>query len=293
MILNLAYPDKSQIKFKRTMFPDGQQTIDLSNPDVLGEKISRGGSSVETEPIQIYSRFESFKDLELIICANQALLEFGCRNIHLYTPYFLGARSDRKFQDGGINYLKTVICPIINSQNFKSVTVLDPHSDVIEACLNNFVNIPNLDFASDVLKTQEFTQNVSRNVVLVSPDAGALKKVFKIQQKFGIENLIIGSKNRDIKGQITHTSISGMTPELSDKTFVIFDDICDGGRTFIELAKVIKEEYPNAKIVLAITHGLFTKGIAAVAEYFDHIYTTDSIIGRGSDENFTTLKVYE
>jgi ribose-phosphate pyrophosphokinase len=289
MILNLAYPDKSQIKFTRTMFPDGQQTIDLNSPDVLSEKITRAGGSVENNTIQIYSRFESFKDLELIICANQALLEFGCRNIHLYTPYFLGARSDRKFQNGGINYLKTVICPIINSQNFKSVTVLDPHSDVIEACLNNFVNISNLEFARNVILKQPKTNDI----VLVSPDAGAIKKVFKIQQEFGIENIIIGSKNRDIKGQITHTSISGMTPELSDKTFVIFDDICDGGRTFIELAKVIKEEYANAKIVLAITHGLFTKGIDAVAEYFDHIYTTDSIIARGSDENFTTLKVYE
>jgi hypothetical protein len=28
----------------------------------------------------------------------------------IYVPYFLGARSDRKFTEGGINYLKDVIC---------------------------------------------------------------------------------------------------------------------------------------------------------------------------------------
>ncbi len=57
---------------------------------------------------------------------------------------------------------------------------------------------------------------------------------------------------------------------------------------------LIKNEYgKDTKIVLAVTHGLFTKGVDAVLEYFDHIYTTDSIIARGSDENFTTLKVYE
>jgi ribose-phosphate pyrophosphokinase len=78
-----------------------------------------------------------------MICANQALLNLGVGRVHLYVPYFVGARSDRKFQNGGINYLKQVICPIINSQNFFSVTVLDPHSDVLEGCLKNFNKINN------------------------------------------------------------------------------------------------------------------------------------------------------
>jgi phosphoribosylpyrophosphate synthetase len=56
-----------------------------------------------------------------------ALRNLGVRKINLYVPYFLGARSDRKFTEGGINYLKDVICPIINSQKFKSVTILDAH----------------------------------------------------------------------------------------------------------------------------------------------------------------------
>lgn len=292
MILNIAYPELSQVEFKISQFPDGQQTVDISNPHLLYEKLTRTGNTLKDSSVTIYSRLNNFKDLELIICANQALLELGIQNVHLYTPYFLGARSDRKFQDGGINYLKTVICPIINSQNFKSVKVVDPHSDVLEACLNNFKSVSNLDFANKVLKNQEFTQNISRNIVLVSPDAGALKKVFKIQQKFSIENMIVGAKNRDINGQITHTSISGDVKDADDKTFVIFDDICDGGRTFTELAKVIKEQYGDVKIVLAITHGIFTKGIMAVAEYFDHIYTTNSVKDHGTDNIITTFNAY-
>jgi phosphoribosylpyrophosphate synthetase len=82
----------------------------------------------------------------------------------------LGARSDRKFTEGGINYLKDVICPIINSQKFKSVTILDAHSDVIEACIKNYKkhNVKLVKFAL----TNITKMSARENLYLVSPDAG-------------------------------------------------------------------------------------------------------------------------
>ena len=146
--LDLTNSENSDIKYKISKFPDGQQAITLD----LENTIFESGEQVVT----IKSRLNSFLDLELIICANQALIELGVKHhslklkeIALYVPFFLGARSDRKFLSGQSNYLKTVICPIINSQNFDRVTVLDPHSDVLEACLNNFQKITNINFASD------------------------------------------------------------------------------------------------------------------------------------------------
>ena len=196
----------------------------------------------------------------------------------LYIPYCTGGRSDRKFEEGGINYIKTVIAPIINAQNFEKVTVIDPHSDVLEACINNFESRSNHDLVVKALKNVDNKNEAQDRIVLVSPDAGALKKVFKIQQKFGIKNMIIGSKNRDLKGNITHTSIGGDVSDVENKTFVIVDDICDGGRTFIELAKVIKEKYyNNSKVILIVTHGIFSKGFDTIFEHIDEVYTTDSI----------------
>ena len=281
--LNLYPNQKKGLNYEIYKFPDGQQSI----------KIDSFAFQHDVLEVEIVSPFTSFLDLELIICANQALKEMGVRKVSLYTPYFLGGRSDRKFEEGTSNYLKTVVCPIINSQNFHRVTVLDPHSDVIEACLNNFKGIDTLDFASQVLK-DVYSTLVEANptsespVVLVSPDAGALKKVFKIQKATKIKNLVIGSKNRDIKGQITHTSISGLKDiNISNATYVIFDDICDGGRTFLELAKVIKKEKEDARIVLAVTHGLFTKGLPI--EHVDHVYTTDSIVRDFEPFRLTTI----
>ena len=263
--------DQLSCGYEISKFPDGQQTLKI---------VEKGYSTFDSlknnsQGITIKSRLNSFKDLELIVCANQCLKEIGVKKVRLYIPYCIGGRSDRKFEEGGINYIKTVIAPILNSQNFEKVTVLDPHSDVLEACINNFESRDNRYLFYQALRNID---NAKDGIVLVSPDAGALKKVFKIQQKFDIKNMIIGSKNRDLKGNITHTSISGEVDNAENKTFVIVDDICDGGRTFIELAKVIRRDYgKNSKIALVITHGIFSKGLDTIFEHIDEIYTTNSV----------------
>lgn len=261
MILNLVYPEKSGIKYKISKFPDGQQTIDIDY--------------IPTSIIEIRSRFNSFKDLELIICATQALRNMGATDISLYVPYFLGSRSDRKFQDGGVNYLKQVVCPIINSQNFSSVTVVDPHSDVLEACLNNFKKENNFELMKNILL--DLFRLDGEEIVLVSPDAGAYKKVYDIAKQFNIEKIITATKIRDLKtGNIVRTEIP-LPDQYNKLIYVIVDDICDGGRTFVELAKEIKLNRPTADIYLVVTHGIFSAGFGLLSEYFDKIYCTNSV----------------
>ena len=260
--LNLAYPEKTDIAFKVNQFPDGQQSLDIIDVDKIN------GSTVK-----IYTRIRSFRDLELIICANRILRNNGVHAVVLYVPFFLGARSDRKFKQGGVNYIKEVIAPIINSQNFDTVLTLDPHSDVLEACLNNFEKISNSIIVKSAL------QDINKeDVILISPDGGALKKIYDIAEEFDIPNVITASKHRDIKtGKITSTEVPLSDARYyKDSKFVIVDDICDGGRTFVELAKAIHVKVPDAKIYLVVTHGLFTSGFDELNKYFEKIYTTNS-----------------
>ena len=276
-MLNLVYPEKSDIKFTVSKFPDGQQSLTITTTDAWFRS--------PKNDVKIMSRLNSFSDLELILCATSALRNLeSIENIHLYVPYFLGARSDRKFTDGGFNYLKEVICPIINSQNYKSVTVIDPHSDVLEACLNNYRKVDNISLVKQALTKIDNTNEAREKVHLVSPDAGALKKVFHVAEYFEIDKLIIASKHRDIKtGRITHTEVPGLpnfdTP--GREKYVIVDDICDGGRTFIELSKAILEKRPKSmfgtEVYLIVTHGIFSAGFETLNQYFDKIYTTNSV----------------
>lgn len=264
--LNLVNPETSNIKYKISKFPDGQQTVDLTEwSDV--ERFSGG--------VRINTRLNSFNDLEILICATKALRNITNKPITLYVPYFLGSRSDRKFVNGGVNYLKQVICPIINSLNFESVIVMDPHSDVLEACLNNFSKVNNFALVDDAL-SYLIGDDEEDQVVLVSPDAGAYKKVFDVAQEFRISNIVTATKVRDLKtGAILRTEVPTLD-QHKDLKYIIIDDICDGGRTFIELAKAIKEQRPTAKVYLVVTHGIFSAGYSELGQYFEEIYTTNS-----------------
>lgn len=277
--LNLVRPDKSAIQYEKTAFPDGQQSIKLGYlPGHISSPIS----------IRIISRLNSFRDLELIICATQALREFNHINkISLTVPYFLGARSDRKFEEGTSNYLKTVICPIINSQNFAEIEVLDPHSDVLEACLNNFKKVNNFALVKYALTNIDNKDGAQNRIVLVSPDAGAYKKVFDVAKEFDIDKIITATKVRDVKtGKILRTELPNLHVADIDHElkYVIVDDICDGGRTFIELAKVIKERRPNAEVYLIVTHGIFSNGLLELSKYLTGIFCTNSISDIDAEE---------
>lgn len=271
-ILDLTNQEKIgdlNLRYKISRFPDGQQSIDLEFTHFNDE-------------VTINSRLNDFKDLEVILCATAVLRNLGIKTIHLYVPYFLGARSDRKFSEGGINYLKDVICPIINSQDFESVTIVDAHSDVLEACIKNYKKIDNIKLVKFALTDIDNTNSAKEKLYLVSPDAGALKKIYNVAEHFGIDQIVIANKHRDIKtGKITHTEVPGLNQEPGSKNFVIIDDICDGGRTFLEIAKTIRKEREdsvfNDKIYLVVTHGIFSAGFSELKNWIDGIYCTNSV----------------
>lgn len=291
-VLNLTNNKTSDIKFEISKFPDGQQQVKiLSN---IRELLPRMYLSNFVD-IQIKSRLNNFKDLELIICAVKSLKgleQIGLTfKIHLYTPYFLGSRSDRKFEEGSNNYLKDVICPIINSLNFESVTVLDPHSSTLEACLNNFKKVDNLNlinFAFENIgwnykletKTPYNKLLISKtieNSILISPDAGANKKIFKVAEQIGYTgDIITCSKSRDENGKLSKTEVPYSYRNHGDKDMIIIDDICDGGATFLNIAKTFKNKGVKSKIYLIVTHGIFSKGFEELSKYFDGIYCTNS-----------------
>lgn len=285
--LNLAYPEKSDIKYRVDKFPDGQQQVVILDPvpDRTGEKTEhyiRGTNRryliiPQIVPVQIKTRLNTFTDLELIICATKSLKNLGVKEIHLYTPYFMGARSDRQFESGSNNYLKDVICPIINSLEFDSVTVLDPHSDVLEACLNGFKKESNINLVYFTMN-QLRPLGIADDYILVSPDAGASKKIYKIAEQIGYKgDIITCSKDRDNDGKLTKTIVPVKdTGPLCKKDYIIIDDICDGGATFINIAKELKKLYNCNKIYLIVTHGIFSKGFEELSKYFDGIYCTNS-----------------
>jgi ribose-phosphate pyrophosphokinase len=272
-ILNLTSLDKSDIKYKISKFPDGQQQVTIEQYPSL---VMLANFKV---PIEIKSRLNNFLDLELIACSVASLRNLKVKEIHLYVPYFEGSRSDRKFEEGSNNYLKQVICPFVNNLKFESITVWDAHSDVLEACLNNFDKIDNFELVRWAI-TDLYKDSTKNQYVLISPDAGANKKVYKLAEQLEYKQEIITcTKIRNTEGKITHTEVPLHIAhgDFEDRDLLIVDDICDGGRTFIEIAKAAKENKKFiGKIYLVITHGIFSAGFDQLADNFNGIYCTNS-----------------
>lgn len=222
--------------------------------------------------VRILARLDSSDEIFKLILVTDALRREGIKINDVFIPYVPYARQDRVMASGESLAIK-VFCDLINSQKYKRVTILDPHSEVTSALLDN-VSV----LQPDLLGFIKIKFDI-KNSVLVSPDAGALKKIYKTAQTVNFTgDIITCSKKRDVStGEITDTVVP-YNENYYGKDFIILDDICDGGRTFIELAKKIKEVYNNniGQIILGVSHGIFSKGLSVLQQDIDKVFCTNS-----------------
>ncbi|MFK8007228.1 MAG: ribose-phosphate diphosphokinase [Saprospiraceae bacterium] len=247
-------PFGKSIEFESFVFNGGEPHIKIL------EKLTA------EDELTITTRIRSFTDVGLLLIATDALRRMEVEKIHLVIPYFPAARQDRVMVAGESLSVK-VYADIINAQNYRSVTILDAHSEVTPALLNRVKNISNHQFVTACLRNE-------KDYTLISPDGGALKKVYKLSQFLNGVPVIECSKMRDVKtGKLSGFKV--YADDLEGKTCVIVDDICDGGGTFLGLAKELKEKNCG-KLILIVTHGIFSKGLDKLTEIFDEIFSTNS-----------------
>jgi ribose-phosphate pyrophosphokinase len=261
--------DGKEIEFQSFTFAGGEPHIKI-NADF----------DTETE-ITITHRLNSFNDLGLLCLAVDALKRMDAKISNLIIPYFPSARQDRVMVKGEPLSVK-VYADIINSLGFKKVIILDAHSEVTPALITNCDAISNHNFIKQVF------EKIGSNVKLISPDGGALKKIYKVSEFLGAVEVVECSKSRNVKtGKLTGFKV--YAEDLEGQNCLIVDDICDGGGTFIGLADELKKKNAG-KLYLAITHGIFSKGFDELESCFTHIFTTNSI-KELSHNCFTQIKL--
>ncbi|MFC5046593.1 ribose-phosphate diphosphokinase [Aquimarina hainanensis] len=264
----LFTPFGPSIHFEAFVFSGGEPHIKIQEIP-LGEEIC------------ITHRIRSFNDLGLLLIATDALKRMGVATIDVFIPYFPAARQDRVMVVGEALSVK-VYTDIINAQGYRQVKVFDPHSEVVPALLNNVTVLHNYDFVKESL------EQIKEEVVLISPDGGALKKIYKVSEFLGGIPVVECSKKRDVKtGQLSGFKVYEDT--LEGKHCVIVDDICDGGGTFLGLATALRAKQA-AKLSLIVSHGIFSKGTTALEDCFDTVFTTNSFADV-EGENITQIKL--
>lgn len=260
--INLVYPNESDIPFQQITFPDSQPHIRLDT-NTLNRLDKRA-------PVRVLCRMDSSVSIVTVLFVKNILDYAEFEHVELHITYLMTARMDRVMVDGEPFSLK-VIAGLLNNASFKKIKIFDPHSEVATALIDRSYPVVNHEYVREALE-HYFSNNNCKNYCLVSPDAGALKKIHKLAQYLNIDEVVECSKERDVKTGML-TNFKTVVENLSGKTCFIVDDICDGGGTFAGTAKMLKEKGAD-KVVLIVSHGIFSKGVAI--EFVDEIYTTDS-----------------
>lgn len=195
--------------------------------------------------------------------------------ISAFIPYLPYARQDRVCNPGEALSI-SLFAKLVNAMNLESVVLLDPHSDVSAAAINNSVVATQETYITYVLVNQLLRISTD-NLWLVAPDAGAVKKIKALStnlEKLGlVSGFITATKSRNLQTQeITEVRFD---EDVKGKNLLVVDDICDGGRTFTGLANILRERGCN-ELSLFVTHGIFSYGVDELCGWYDRIYTTDS-----------------
>ncbi len=230
-----------EIPFRQSMFPVGENYVRIN--DELGCSDVRDHCEIEW----VFNGDSEIIQLLLLVNAIRNINK-DCK-IQLNIPYFPGGRQDRACEEGEGFGLK-VYADLINAQNFCEVVVFDPHSDVTGALVNNIRIIDNVNLVEKSI-TDSYSTPITE-ITLISPDAGANKKIYKLANKLTWTTEVIrADKQRHTQThEITGTVVYG---DVKNKTCFIVDDICSRGGTFIALSNRLKE-MGAAKVILIVSH---------------------------------------
>lgn len=249
-------------------FPDG--TLLLKEES----KWSGGGA----HKIEWY--FESNEELVTLMFLTKHLRSYdNTIKINLSLPYIPNARQDRVKTSEDVFTLK-YFADIINYLNFNQIQVLDPHSSVSEALINNVVP------CAPKVYIEKAIRNCNPDI-LFFPDEGAMKRysnMATVEYAFGI-------KKRDwTTGQIQGLDVAGCIDKIKDSKILIIDDICSRGGTFYHSAKKLKE-LGAKEIYLYITHceNTILEGELLISDLIEKVYTTNSIFTKEHEK----IEVFE
>jgi ribose-phosphate pyrophosphokinase len=232
-----------------TLFPDNQPHINV-------------GDIQEAEPVRVIcSLTDSVKLLQLLQVSNALDNCFAQKKI-LVIPYLMAARYDRLMVKGDSIDIK-VVADMINYCGFEKVILFDPHSEIAALLIHHAVVLTNKIMVEQYNREQ---------AMVICPDAGAAKKVeHYFSWNSHLTDIVYCNKKRNVS--TGHLVLEVLNPELcTNRNCVIIDDLCDGGATFLAIAEQIKP----AHLTLIVTHGIFSKGLAALSQKFNQIIVSNS-----------------
>jgi len=261
--INLINLEKSDIKYERTVFPDGEPHIKL---DPIDRK----------DIYNVITRISNPDELFLTLQVGDILKRQGVI-FDLTITYLMSMRMDRvvNFEE---SFTLNLVAQMINSLEARKVYIFEAHSD---RTFDLIKNSEKLDEPSE--RGYSECHIDATGFYICFPDHGACERYANyrdvFEEDYYEERTIIMNKVRDLnnKGKIMSINIVS-EPEcvLHDSVIIIRDDLCDAGGTFCWAAKILREKYPTCKLAIKVSHLVNEVGLKNLSENFDEVYITNS-----------------
>ena len=220
-------------------FPDGESWARIDE-DVRGRDVFLVQSTchpVNDHLMELLIMLDSFK-------------RASAARITVVLPYYGYARQDRK-AEGRVPITAKLVANLLTSAGAQRVISIDLHA----AQIQGFFDIP-VDhlYASPVILDYVRKLNIDpRELVVLSPDEGSVKRALRYQKKLNV-NMAIVDKRRISAEQVENANLIGAS--LDGKVALIFDDMISTAGTVASAAKTAKSVGKAKAVYIFATHGV-------------------------------------
>jgi ribose-phosphate pyrophosphokinase len=176
-----------------------------------------------------------------------ALKRSSARRINLICPQLGYSRQDRRTRSHEPISSK-LVANLITKAGVDRIVTIDLHADQIQG----FYDIPVDHLVGYPLMATEIIREKYKNIVVVSPDIGGVKKANKLSELLDAAPIAIIDK---VRHEHNKCEVAHLVGEVEGKTAVIIDDIIDTGGSICGAANTVKE-FGAKDIVICATHAL-------------------------------------
>ena len=180
---------------------------------------------------------------------------------------------------------------------------LDLHATQIQGYMDvPFDNLYSVNLVVNCLQKNLFKnmtlEERQAKYVMVSPDAGAVKRTLSFSDRVKLNMMIMHKQRNYIKANTVDKTIliqeGGNKESMKTKTAIICDDIADTCGTLVSAIKSL-ENYGITKVICVITHGVFSRDALDKINNCENIlefYVSDSIPQEENQRKCPKLKVF-
>jgi len=208
--------------------------------------------------------------IELILTIS-ACYNSSASKISVILPCFPYARSDKKTHRGPIG--AKVIIDMLTTAGADRIISMDLHSGQIQGMSSiPFDNLYGIAYISKYLNDHVFQKYQKENCILVSPDAGGIKRIKAYANLLSINYVILEKQRNYVINNVVESSILiGDSSLLNGKVCIMIDDMIDTCSTMIKGANELMK-YNIRGTILVATHGIFS------AQALERVDSCDSIL---------------